>query len=190
MIAQVTFYIDRVFDVIAIKGDGRTPDGTHERILKQSNIVVIDVDIRKNILHDHIQGFTRLQHLINALTLLSLDDAFLRLRLFAVDVLRYRFVYRDWENQFVVIAAGFNLVQHPLRLAQSATFQILWLDVTQRQRKLLILVILVVRMIIQMIFLLGCNHPPHQFHGRIVFARIATTLTLYHHFIQAFGIFL
>ena len=170
MIAQVTIYIDRVFDVIAIKRDGRTPDRTHERILKQPNIVVVDINVRKDVFHNHVQGFTCLQNLIDTLTLMPFDDIFLRLRLFAVDVLRYRFVYRDGKHQFVVIAAGFNLIQHPLRLTQSAAFQILWLDVTQRQRKLLILVILVVRMIIQMIFLLGCNHPPHQFHGRIVFA--------------------
>ena len=98
MIAQVTIYIHSVFYVIAIKRDGRTSDGAHERILKQPNIIVVNINVRKDVFHNHVQGFTCLQHLIDTLTLMPFDDIFLRLRLFAVDVLRYRFVYRNGKH--------------------------------------------------------------------------------------------
>ena len=99
-------------------------------------------------------------------------------------MLRDGFVYRDWQNELMIIGTRLHLVGEPLLFGKEATVDVGLLNIVHRQRNLLILVVLVEIMIGQIRFLLRSNHPFHQFHCRIILAAITIALGSHHHFFQ------
>ena len=77
MIAQVAVYIYRVLNIITIEGDCILSDRTHERILQQSHIVVVDIHICKHILERNVKDVARLDKLVYTRRALSFDDTLL-----------------------------------------------------------------------------------------------------------------
>ena len=77
MIAQVAVNIYRVLNIIAIEAYGILSDRTHERILQQSHIVIIDIHISKHILERNVKDVARLDKLVYTRRALSFDDALL-----------------------------------------------------------------------------------------------------------------
>ena len=60
-------------------------------------------------------------------------------------------------------------------LNEGLLFQLFRLQVVEGQGNLLVFVVLIIVVQFEVGFLLGCHHPPHQLHGRVVTTAIAVT---------------
>ena len=190
MIAEVALHIDRVLYIIMIKGNSRSADRRREGILQQAHIVIIDIHIGKHVFHRGTQNLTRLYHLTNTISLLSLDDIFLALGIFAIDMLRYRLVDTHRESEFTIIGRFLHLVEQILSFTEKLAFKLFFRKIVQGKGYLLIFVILIVWMVGQIGFLLGCDNAAHQLHSRIVLALVLTPFRLHHHFIEPTAVIL
>ena len=161
MIAQVAVYIHRVGDVEAVKRHCRLTDGAYELVLKQTNMVVVDVHISKHLLEHSVQYLTRLQHIVHAFRARTLYNVFLLLRTLAVNMLCNGLVYRHRQYKFVVVRAHLHLVYDPLLVLKLATVEVGRLYVVERQRYFLVLVVLIVVVVGQVCQLLCSHHALH-----------------------------
>ena len=190
MIAEVSLYIHRVFYIIMVEGDARSADRRRERILQQAHVVVVDIHIGEGILEGSVEYLAGLDYLSDTIALLALDDVFLCLRILAIDVLRNRLVDAHRKGKLAVIGRGLHLVQKILSLAEELAFQLLFLQVVEGKRYLLILVILIVIMIAEIGLFLGSYHSPHQLHGRVVLTTVFASLGLHHHLVELMAVVL
>ena len=55
-----------VLDIEPVEADGMLADGRRERILQQSYLVVVEVDIGEDILQRDIDDVTRLEEVVDA----------------------------------------------------------------------------------------------------------------------------
>ena len=69
---------------------------------------------------------------------------------------------------FSVVWRGFYLVEEILAALEELAFELFFLQVVERERNLLILIILYIVVVAQVALFLGSNHAPHQFYGRII----------------------
>ena len=142
--ALVTIYIDGVLDVEAIEGDGVLADGRREGVLQEAYLVVVDVDIGKNLLHEGVEDVAGLYEVADACRVLSLDDGLLVVRLLAIDVLCDGLIDGDGQDELVVPGAGLNLVDEPLALLGLGTLELVERHLVGSEGELLVLIILVV----------------------------------------------
>ena len=112
--ALVTLHIDGVLNIVAVEVDGGLADGRRHGVLQNAYLVVVDVDVGKEILGHHADNVARLEQVAHACRLLSLDDGPLSVRVAAVNLLRHRLIDRKWQYEFVVVGAHLHLVLHPL----------------------------------------------------------------------------
>ena len=66
MVAQVTVHIDSVLNIVSVESDGILADRTDERILQQTDIVIVDVHIGKHVLQGNIQNVASLNELVDS----------------------------------------------------------------------------------------------------------------------------
>ena len=94
------------------------------------------------------------------------------MRIFAVEFLCDRLIYRNRKYEFIVILTHLNLIEQPLMLLEYARLQLLRSELVQTQHNLLIVVVLIEVVRIQTCLLLGSNHFLHKLHCRIVLPAI------------------
>ena len=161
MVAQITVYIHRVNNVIAIKRYCRFAYWRGERVLKKTNIVVIYVNIGKHILKHFSQNFTRLYHICKAFVLLSLNNFFLSFGIFTIYVLRNGFGNSQWKDKLIVVRTLFYMVNEPGRTLKNTFLQIVRAKVVHAKRYLLVSIIRIEIVIFQMRLFLCCNYSAH-----------------------------
>ena len=110
MITQISININSILYIISIERNGCFTYWTCKRILKKTHIIVINIHIGKNILQKCIDNLTCLNHFIDTFGLLSHYNFTLSLWIFSVNMLSYRFIYRQRKNEFVVIWTCFYLI--------------------------------------------------------------------------------
>ena len=66
MDATVAIDKQRIFYIIAVERDSAVADRRRKRVLEDAYLVVIDIDIGKNILRYRIQDITCLEEVVNA----------------------------------------------------------------------------------------------------------------------------
>ena len=184
MEAIVVVYIDRILNVIAIETDGILADGTREGVLQEPDLVVVDVDIGKYLVHKGRQDVACLNEVVHTRGVHALDNRLLVVRVLSVDFLRDSLVYRDGENEFVVVGTTLNLVNEPLFLLELRRVQQLWGYFVECQRQFLVLVVLVEVMVVKVGLLLVLHDLLHQFYGRVVLAAVSRAFRLHGHFLQ------
>ena len=62
---RVALNEQRVFDIVAVEGDGTIADRRRKGMLEQSHLVVINIDIGKDILRHGIQDIARLEEVVD-----------------------------------------------------------------------------------------------------------------------------
>ena len=77
-----------------------------------------------------------------------------------------------------------------MSFTEKLAFKLFFRKVVQGKGYLLIFVILIVWMVGQIGFLLGCDNAAHQLHSRIVLALVLTPFRLHHHFIEPTAVIL
>ena len=133
MIAEIALYINRILYIIMVEGNGCPTDRRRERILQEAHIIIINIDIGKYILQDCVDDFTRLNHLTDTITLLTLDNIFLALWILAVDMLRNRLIDLHRQGQLIIIRRFLHLVQQILTLAEELALQLFLGQIVERQ---------------------------------------------------------
>ena len=58
-------YHECIHQVISVERDGSSPDGAYEAALQQADVVVVDVDVRENIVQDRTQHVARTEEFFN-----------------------------------------------------------------------------------------------------------------------------
>ena len=87
MVAQVSFHIHRIFDVVMVEADGCSADGRWEGILQQAHVIIVDVYIGEHLFQGGVENLSGLDYLSDSIALLTLDDVLFGLRIFAVNML-------------------------------------------------------------------------------------------------------
>ena len=170
MVAQVAVDIYSVLDIESIERDGCLADGRCKLILKQTHVVVVDIDICKHLFKQRVQYLARLQQVVDTFLALTLDNVLLLLRILAIDVLRNGLLHADGQNELVVVRRCFNLILHIRLVLVLARYKVFGLDIVQSERYLLIFVVLIVVVVLKMRQLLGCYYALHKLYGRVVLA--------------------
>ena len=78
-------YHECIHQVISVERDGSSPDGAYEAALQQADVVVVDVDVRENIVQDRTQHVARTEEFFNTRRVHTFDDGFLAAWILAVD---------------------------------------------------------------------------------------------------------
>ena len=178
MDARVTLNGERILDVVAIETDTFIADRRDEGILQQADMVLIEVDVREDILQDGIDDVTSLEQMVDPLGGLSHDDGLLRARVTTIDLLRHRLVDTDRKNHLARLGADLHLFHQPGVLLERPRLELFGFQVVQGECNLLVLVILIVVVERQVGLLLRSHHPTHQFHSRIVLTAVLLALGL------------
>ena len=92
---RVAINLDGVLDIITVETDALFGDGGYERILQQTDMVLIEVDIGEDILQNGVDDIARLEQVVDTLRGLTGDDGLLGVGITAVDLLRHRLVDTD-----------------------------------------------------------------------------------------------
>ena len=87
MVAEVSFYIHRIFYVIMVEADGSLADRRWEGILQQAHVIIVDVHIGEHLFQGGVENLSGLDYLSDSIALLTLDDVLFGLRIFAVNML-------------------------------------------------------------------------------------------------------
>ena len=87
MVAQVSFHIHRIFDVVMVEADGCSADRRWEGILQQAHVIIVDVHIGEHLFQGGVENLSGLDYLSDSIALLTLDDVLFGLRIFAVNML-------------------------------------------------------------------------------------------------------
>ena len=172
----------RVDDKVAIKANGVSRrDRAAERVLQQSHILLVNVHIRKAILQHTRQNVACVEQFVDTIAPLSRHDALFRFRVFAVNQLRHRFVHRNRQNQFSRFVAHLHMFFQERQPFEFTLLENLVGYFVKGQRHFGVFVnAIVVVLFFQVAFLFGRNHLFHQFHGRVVFARVFFLFTRHH----------
>ena len=178
MDTRVAIYLERVLYIITVEGDGSLTYRRCERMLQNTYLVVIDVDIGKDILGTDIHDITRLDEVIDTGRLLTLYDFLLVTRRPAVYLLSDRFVNTEWHDELTRQLALLDLFRQPGIFGKLRIGNHVGGDIVQGQRYLLVLGVLVMVTKGQFRLFLMFYHFTHQLHGRIVLATIAAALGL------------
>ena len=141
-------------------------------------MVLVEVNIGEHVLDYRVDDVTRLEQVVDALARLTRDDGLLSVRLPAVHLLRDGLVDADGQNHLARHVAGLHLLHQPGVFLKRSLFQLFRFQVVQRERYLLVFVVLIVVVDAEVGFLLCSHHAPHQFHGRVVLAAVSATLRL------------
>ena len=104
--ARVTLDGECILDVVAIETDTLVADRRDEGILQQADMVLIEVDVREDILQDGIDDVTRLEQMVDTLGGLSHDDGLLRAGVTTIDLLRHRLVDTDRKNHLARLGSS------------------------------------------------------------------------------------
>ena len=113
-----------VHNVKLIKRDGITGrNRTDERILQQTDIIVVNIHIRKDILQHRAQHISRCKQLVHTRRAHSFDKGLLTLGMFTVNFLRSGLVHRNREDEFIGFLTKFDLVFQERHLFIHAFFQ-------------------------------------------------------------------
>ena len=123
MITQIASNVNGIFYIETIKRNRILTDRTCKGVLQQTNLVFININVGKHILQDGIQDVARLQEMIDTRRVLSLDNIFLALRTFAIDMLGNRFINGDGKNQPVIIWTKFHLIHQPFSFPYETAIQ-------------------------------------------------------------------
>ena len=190
MVALVTVHIHRINDIIAVESHGILAYRTGKRILQESDLVVIQVNICKHILEQRVQDVARFKQVVDTRRVLPHDDALLAFRVFAVEVLGHRLIHRERQYQFVVVRAHLNLVDEPFLFLEFLGLQVGGIDVVECKGDFLIFIVLIIIMVGQIGAFLGLHNTFHQFNRRIVLAAVFLLFGLDGHPLQALGVFL
>ena len=184
MEALVVVDHQRIFNVIAIEGDGSTTDRRGKGILQHADLIVVDIDIGEDILQHRGEDITRLNEIIDTRRVHTLDDDFLVVRFLTIDLLRDRLIDRDRKDELVVVRTGLHLVDKPLLLLILGTIQDLWSNIIDSKRQFLIFVILIEVVVVEISLLLGSYHLLHHLYSRIVLTAVTSTLGLHGDLLQ------
>ena len=85
MYAFALVYHQRIHQIVLIKGNGIVADRTYETLLEQPDVIVVDVDICKNVLQHSPQHVSRREKLFDTVGILSFDDGLFAFRVFPED---------------------------------------------------------------------------------------------------------
>ena len=177
--AEVALHHEGILDVIAIEGYGILTNRRGEGILQHAYLIVVDVDIGKDVLDDGIQDVARLDKVVDTCRVHALDDGLLVVGLLTVDFLRHSLIDADGEDELVVIGAGLYLIDQPRALAELRRgIELLRLEVVEGKGDLLVLVVLIEVVVGEVGKLLGGHHLLHHLDSGVVLTTIATTLGL------------
>ena len=188
VVAQVAVHIDRVFDVEAVEGNGRLADGRGKLVLEQADVVVVDVDIGEDLLEHGVEDVARLEHVVDAVAALPLDDGLLGLGVLAVDVLCHGLVYGDGQDALLVVGAGLDKVYQPRGALEDALLHVGGGDVVESEGDLLVPVVLVVVVVLEVGALLGGDDAAHELHGGVVLAAVLALAGADGHLVQTLGL--
>ena len=172
VVAQVALHIDGILDVEPVERHGILADRTGKGILQQAHLIVVYVDIGKDVLQGRVQDVARLDEVVDARGVLSFHYLFLAMGVLAIDMLGDGLVDTNGQDELIVEWAHLDLVEQPLALLELGVLKVDGLQVVHGQSNLLILGELIVRMVVEGGLLLGGNHSLHQLYGRIVLARV------------------
>ena len=113
-----------VHNVKLIKRNGVTGrNRTDERILQQTDIVIINIHIRKHILQNRAQHISCGKQLVHPRRAHPFDNGLLTLGMFTVNFLRSGLVHRDRKDEFIGFLTKFDLVFQERHLFIHAFFQ-------------------------------------------------------------------
>ena len=160
----------RILDIVAVEGDGAIADRRRKGVLQQANLVVINIDICKDILRHRIQDIARLEEVIDTSRALAFYDVFLCMRRTAVDFLRYGFFDAGWQNEFTSLFTSLHLIDKPIIFTEFGRLQRFQFHIVECQRQLLILGVLIIVTSGEVGSLFMGYHLLHQFHSRIILA--------------------
>ena len=149
MVAQVAVDIYRVLNIEAIERDGSLADGRRKLILKQTHVVVVDVDVGKHLFKQRVQYLARLQQVVDTFLALALDYVLLLLRILTIDVLCNGLLHADGQDELVIVRRSLNLVLHIRLVLVLARDKVFGLDIVQRERYLLIFIVLIVVVVLK-----------------------------------------
>ena len=144
-------------------------------------MVVIEVNVSKDIFDDVIDDVARLEQVVHTFRRLTHDDGLFRTWVFAINLLRDGFVYADRQNVLACNVAHLYLLQQPGVLLERVLLQLLRFQVVEREGDLLVLIILIIVILAEVCLLLGSDYATHQLYGRIVLPAIAIAFGLYRH---------
>ena len=117
MDATVTVDSQRILYIETVERDGSVANGRRERMLQDAYLVVVDVDIGKDILCHGIQYLASLEKIIDTRRALAFDDVLLVTRAATVDLLCHCLVNTERQYQLPCQLIGFHLFQQPRKLA-------------------------------------------------------------------------
>ena len=150
MVAQVAVDIYRVLYVETVERDGSLTDGRRKLILKQTHVVVVDINISEHLFKQRVQNLACLQQVVDTLLTLALDNILLLLRILAIDVLCNGLLHADGQDELVVVRRCLNLVLNIRLVFVLASDKVFGLDIVQCERYLLIFVVLIVVVVLKM----------------------------------------
>ena len=167
----VLFHVSGIHDIIAVEADTVVRNRTIERILQQTDTVLVHIHILENILQYRSEHVTRIEKLVHPRRVDTFDDMLLALRILAVDNLRQCLVHRKREDVLVNLRTIFHLLTEERILLKEFGFaKRVGRNVIQSQRQLLIYIIIIVVLLLEVVQFLTGHHFFHQFHGRVVLA--------------------
>ena len=149
MVAQVAVDIYCVLNIEAIERDGSLADGRRKLILKQTHVVVVDVNICEHLFKQRVQNLARLQQVVDTLLSLPLDNVLLLLRILAIDVLCDGLLHADGQDELVIVRRCLNLILHIRLVLVLACDKVFGLDIVQSERYLLIFIVLIVVVVLK-----------------------------------------
>ena len=188
MVAHLVIDHDGVFDKEAIEAHGSAADGAGEGVLQQPHVVLIDVNILKDLLQCCVDHLTRGQQLVDAGVLLAMYDVLLRVWVFAENMLCYGLADRERHDYLACVWTDFRVCP-PVELRTLRGVHVRGVHgraavVVQGEGNLLIACVLVEVVILQLCALAGSHHALHQLHGGVVLSGIVLAFCFHHDFLH------
>ena len=181
----VLLHINRIHDVILIKGDTIVRNRTIKRVLEQAYTVFVHIHILENILQDRGHDISRIEQFVHTGRIDSLNNALLAFRMLAIHMLGNRFIHRHRKNMLVYFRTILHLVTEEREFLENLRFtERVGRNVIDRKSQFLIRVVAIVILLLQVIQFLMGYHFLHQLHCRIVLTGILSLFGFYHHFVK------
>ena len=159
-----------IHQIVFVERDGPFADGADKTTLQQTDIVVVDIHVGKDIVQDGAQHITRTEKLLDTRGVHTFDDGLFAFGILAIDGFRSRLFDGDGENGLVGFGRDFHLILEEGELLVDAFLHLVRSDIVDGHLHLLVLLVLIVVVLLQLQCPLAGNHLLHELHSWIVLA--------------------
>ena len=178
MDAFLLVHHERVHEVELVEADGSASDGADEAALQQADVVIVDVDVGKDVGEDRAQHIACIEEFFDAAGVHTLDNGLFAFGILTVDGLGGGLLNGDGQDHLVGFGRYLHLILEEGEFLVDAFLHFLRRDVVDGHLHLLVLLVLVIVVLLQLQGFLVLDDFLHELYGRVVLARVLLFLGL------------